>query len=209
MTEVILRKYTSLLVLKKILKDKKITLRDPVNWEDKNDVEVIKKFKNEYQFLTVLATCFAKAEETYLMWKSYAGNESGVCIEFNQEELLTKIPNHEFSSDEVKYTQINELSDNIIEKDKLPFIKRYPYKGENEFRIVFASKEQLLSNIDFSISPSCIKRVLFNPWISTGIYNNLKKEILGISGWKNLNIIQSTVLSNNKWKEKVSNLKCK
>jgi len=205
MAEENLRKYTTLTVLYKILREKKIILFDPNIWEDKNDVMVLMKYKEECKFEAVLATCFAKAEETYLMWKAYAGNENGVCIEFNEYELISSFPDDQYLKKEISYTKIINLGKNNISKGDLPFIKRYPYSGEKEYRIIYSSSEKVTS-IDVPITLTCIKRIIINPWISQENFKLVKKDINRITGCEDLVIRKSSVLSNKEWKNKVTNL---
>ena len=40
----------------------------------------------------------------------------------------------------VRYRKVNELDDEAIEVDKMPFTKRWPYRCEDEFRVIWQGK---------------------------------------------------------------------
>ena len=60
------RRYTNLADLIYILREKRITLRDPQRWDDRNDSYYLKKYKESKNLETLLALCFAdRTGETY------------------------------------------------------------------------------------------------------------------------------------------------
>ena len=44
-----------------------------------------------------------------------------------------------------------------LKPDQLPFLKRYPYQDEREFRLLYQSKMETLPTFDVSISLDCIE----------------------------------------------------
>src|SRR5205823_13933881 len=62
---------------------------------------------------------------------------SGVCLEFAKDELVQSIcqkPGIKCGS--MKYPRIKELRTAHRETAELPFVKRYPFQDEREFRII-------------------------------------------------------------------------
>jgi hypothetical protein len=98
------RRYTSLSILLDILKEKKLTLLDPQNWDDNNDAFYMELYKTKKGLKSLLALCFAEVRETYHIWKVFAGDANGVCIEFNKELLLGHFK--DMKSDYVKYLTV-------------------------------------------------------------------------------------------------------
>ena len=139
----ILRRYTSLPVLLNILNNKKLTLLDPQSWEDKNDSYYLNLYKNKMGFKSVLALCFTEALETYHHWKVFSGNSSGVCIHFDKNKFLSKLNGvAEIRSGYVIYKKLDKVKIKLRPIDKLPFLKRYAFRDEIEFRLIYQSKSK-------------------------------------------------------------------
>lgn len=65
MGEITFRRYTTLPFLLDILHEKRLPLLDPASWEDKNDSYYLELYKSGKRLKSVLAICFAEAQETY------------------------------------------------------------------------------------------------------------------------------------------------
>jgi hypothetical protein len=200
-----LRKYTSIYRLFSILLLNCVTLIDPAFWEDKNEIATISKYKEVCNYKTVLAMCLAKAPEMYLLWKAYAGNKLGVCIIFDEYELKNTIKtfNHNIIFKPVEYVKYKDISSSPIEAINLPLIKRWPYIGEEEYRIIYTSKTETLKEMNIPISRRCIKRIKVNPWISEQEFILIKKIINNFLGWENLEVSTSTVLYFDGWAKRI------
>lgn len=201
-----LRRYSSINELHSILQRNALTFYDQTSWDDTNDVCYIQKFKSLKNYSSVLVKCFAEAEETFLMWKAYTGKKTGVCIEFDRANLLNKIDSPNIISGYVKYPTIENRQAEPIRISELPFQKRYPYRAEKEFRIIYFSDRNNITTIEIPINRSCISRVLLSPWMSDNTHNIRKEEIQSILGWENLDVANSSVLSNKAWKDAVENI---
>ncbi len=206
MTEIKIRRYTNLDELLSILNQNSITFYDQKMWEDQNDICYISKYKKLNHYRSVLVKCFAKAEETYLMWKAYTNKEKGVCIEFDQMRLINKISSKNIISRSVIYTTIKSRQSNRQKLGLLPFLKRYPYKGEKEYRIVYFSPDKYLSSASIPIDRSCILRILLSPWLTNTMVETQKDEIKKINGWNDLLVMKSSVLSNHEWMKEAENV---
>ncbi len=130
----IIRRYTDIPVLVYLLKNKKITLLDPITWDDKNDSYFLTIYKEKKNLSSVLALCFSGAQETYHHWKVFAGNNSGVCIRFNKALLLNSIKKVKYiKHGPVGYRPLKDLGKNKPMISELPFIKRYAFRDECEY----------------------------------------------------------------------------
>ncbi len=198
-----LNRYTTLPVLLALLRRKKLSLRDPSHWEDKNDVEVIVEYKNKTNVQSLFAVCFCIGDETIHHWKTYANGISGCCIEFDQDKLLASFRGKKgFRWDKVIYKKINkvkeELKNGVISLNRYPFIKRWPYRFENEFRILWEG-ETTKKIIDADIDLNSINKITLSqglpadlsPWIR----ELLRDEIRDSS--KEIN--RSTLYRNSEW----------
>lgn len=196
-----LRRYTNLPVLLGILLNKRLTLLDPQSWDDKNDSHFIALYKTRLQLKTVLALCFTEADETYHHWKVFAGNSDGVCIQFDKNKLLKQLSQADgIKSSTVIYKTIAELRKLKLKTDDLPFLKRYPFQDEREFRFIYASESQVMASKDVPIALSCVTKIVFNPWMPTSVYKSVKGVICGIDGCKSLRLVRTSLVDNEKWK---------
>lgn len=196
------RRYTTLPFLIDILVEKRVALLDPLLWEDKNDSYFIELYKEKKKLNTVLALCFAEAIETYQHWKIYSGNSSGVCVEFNKGRLLKKISKKEgFTARKIEYRKMADIRKRPPTIDELPFIKRYAFKDEKEYRIVYEDHIDEVNIKYLLITPDDIERVVINPWVNQSIYESIKSTLRKIDGFGELRFRRSTVVENDEWKE--------
>jgi hypothetical protein len=63
-------RYTDLPSLIHILKNRQLTLLDPMTWDDKNDSSFVTLYREKCALESVLALCFTRASETLANYKS-------------------------------------------------------------------------------------------------------------------------------------------
>jgi hypothetical protein len=194
-----LNRFTSLPVLFDLLRRKKLVIRDPSIWEDKNDVEVILEYKRREEIPNLFAICFCVGDETIHHWKAYADGDSGCCIEFDKAKLLAcfrGIP--EVRSSKVKYREVKRVEDEQPALKDYPFIKRMPYRFENEFRILWQGKKRGRS-IDLDIDLNSIKRITLSQKMSEDIYTSTEKRLRANINDLSIEINRSTIFKNCRW----------
>ncbi len=197
-----LRRYTSLSVLLDILSNKKLTLLDPQSWEDKNDSYYLSLYKTKMGLKSVLALCFTEAGETYHHWKVFCGTSDGVCLQFEKDKLLECFDGITgIKKDNVTYKKIKEARSTRLTREKLPFLKRHPFKDEKEYRLIFESDLEELASKDVPISLSSISKIIFNPWIPKSVCNSVKMVIKEIDGCKKIRLSRTTLVDNEEWKK--------
>lgn len=195
-----LRRYTDIPALIYLLTEKRITLLDPETWDDKNDSHFLRLYLERNHLTSVLALCFSQHTETYHHWRLFASGASGVCISFRREQLLRAIRQQPgIRMDQVKYLKLPETRGMKPAISDLPFIKRYPFEQENEFRVVYGSREKL-SSLDIPIPLSCIERITLSPWLHPVFSEHIKKTLKQIKDCEKLRIARSTLISNEDWK---------
>jgi len=86
-----LRRYTQLAPLIHLLHQKRLTLLSPTKWDDKNDAYYLEVYRRRQNLGSVLALCFAESRETYHHWHVFAGDSSGVCLEFDRDALSRSV----------------------------------------------------------------------------------------------------------------------
>jgi hypothetical protein len=196
------RRYTNLAAVVHLLQSRAITLLNPATWDDKNDAYYMAEYKRLKQAKTVLALCFAETAETYHHWRVFSHGADGVCIEFNRDRLLTV-----WSRDEsvrtraVAYKEIQQIRGQAaLALEDLPFIKRFPYRDEKEFRVIFVSQDEALEYKDYPIELSWIRRITLSPWMSKTLAASVKKTLKSIPGCSMIKISRSTLVDNDAWK---------
>jgi hypothetical protein len=195
-----------------ILHEKRLALLDPASWEDKNDSYFLERYKKKKKLERVRAICFAYAEETYHHWKIYAGSTSGVCIIFNCHNLNEEV-NHVKGFTGLKKVEcktISELKAKLprLHVDDLPFLKRYAFLDESEYRIVYGDKDKEEKNkIKYlTITPDDIERIEINPWVNNLVFESIESIIRNIDGFENKEVKHSNVVENEEWKNMVDEI---
>lgn len=202
MSEVdVLRRYTSLPSALHILHTKRLTLLNPAYWEDKNDAFFVSRFKEITTAKSVLALCFAQQRETFHHWRIFAGSD-GVCFEFHKDKLLLAVAKDEsIRPGAVTYKQVSEIAGKQIPTRRLPFLKRYPYADEREFRLLHVDMDKAKEFHDVEIPLSCILRITVSPWMAAPLVKTVKQSMKSISGCERLKVYRTTLLENEKWKK--------
>lgn len=196
-----LRRYTNIPALICLLSEQRITLLDPETWDDKNDSHFLKLYQEKNGFQSVLALCFTRTSETYHHWRVFANGSSGVCITFKRDQLLDAVAKQTgIRSGVVKYLTLTAMRRTRLTIRDLPFWKRYPFEHEKEFRIIYESREKVKS-IDIPIPLSCIDRITLSPWLNHRLSKHVKRNLWSIEGCRNLEIVRSTLISNEEWKK--------
>jgi len=202
MSKVSYRRYTDLPALIQILTNRKLTLLDPSFWDDKNDSYFLATYKEKKALQSVLALCFTKGSETYHHWRVFSSGASGVCVNFNPEQLETAFSAVEgVKFKEVDYLTLKELRKNPPTIARLPFVKRIPYKHEKEFRALWESKSVKLAALDVPIDISSVTRITLSPWMHPSLRGNVIKLLKLIDGCPSIPIWRSTLIENAEWKK--------
>jgi len=197
----ILRRYTELPALIHLLTTRKLTLLDPQSWDDRNDSYYLKLYRDRKKLKSVLALCFTEDEETYHHWRVFAQGSGGVCIHFKRPELLKAFEALSgIRADIVKYVTLEQGSKRRMAVQDLPFRKRWAFKHEREFRIVYESASTPSETFDVEIPLSCIARITLSPWLPHELAPEVTRMLKTIAGRSNLNIIRSSLISNRQWR---------
>jgi len=194
-----LNRCTTLPVLLDLLQRKKLTLLKPESWEDKNDCEIILEFKKRKRIPNLYAICFSYGDETIHHWKTFSNGPSGCCIEFNAEELiniLNKIPN--LTQGKVSYKRLSEVEQKKVPINKIPFIKRWPYRCEEEYRVIVSTKTES-DFFDIDIPLDIINKITISQQMPEQIYKTIKRHLKNLKGDPESRISKSTLYSNKRW----------
>ena len=197
-----LNRFTTLPILIDLLEREKLVLIDPTTWDDKNDTSIIEIYKKEKNIRKLFALCFTHENETIHHWKTFADGISGCCIQFNKTKLIEqfqKIDNIRY--DLVEYKKIIDINNSNIVRKNIPFIKREPYKFENEYRVIWEGDDDL-AVFEIHISLDIIDKITFAYQMPEPVFQSVKKMVE--SRCPNLNSIinKSTIYENKEWIKK-------
>jgi len=202
-----LNRFTSLPVLLDLLERKKLTLLDPKLWDDKNDSEVILAYKRKKGVKNLFAVCLSHGDETVHHWKTFSDGTSGCVIEFDAKKLfaiINNIPNLRHGTVSYKKLMDVEKEDTIIDIDQMPFTKRWPYRCEEEYRIIVEnSSNETFFEIDITLD--IIKRITISQQMPQPIYNTIKNYLIGLRGDPESRINRSTLYENKRWINRFKN----
>jgi len=196
-----LRRYTDLPAVLRLLTDKQLTLLDPKSWDDRNDSFYMSIYKERKKLKTVLALCFSQSPETYHHWRVFSNGSAGVCIVFDRAKILKalgKVPG--LSTNTVSYFTLKKARRATFRVDQLPFVKRYGYKPEDEFRAMYTSSTEEELALDVPITIDCISSISLSPWMHASLSKASAAAIRAIDGCDRLKVSRSTLISNEQWK---------
>lgn len=203
MTERTYRRYTNLASALHILRNKCLTLLSPETWDDRNDAFFMAEYKRLKRAKTVLAICLAEREETYHHWRLFSHGADGVCLEFDREKLLSALARaqgvrHQLVDYEL-VKNVNRMED--VNLENLPFMKRWPYGDEREYRAIYVDTERELTSFSIPIDLTMITRITLSPWLAPTLVAVVKEVLRSMPGCSTKEVYRSTLIDNNEWKK--------
>jgi hypothetical protein len=104
---------------------------------------------------------------------------------------------------EVKYRKINSLWSTQIPEEDRPFVKRWPYRIENEYRVIFESNHDADADrreLTIPISMDSIFSITFNQNMPKQHFDSVKKRL---SNEIQARVSHSTLFENKIWINKL------
>ena len=202
MSEAILRRYTDLPALLDVLYQRRITLLDPSRWDDRNDSYYLELYAELKKRRTVLALCFTRTMETYHHWKIFANGVSGVSIIFSKAKLIKAAERAGVEHGPVEYRKLEQLRNAQPEKSELPYLKRWAFQHECEYRLLYTKSGTgpTLHSFDVQIPVNAIERVVLSPWMHASVAPQVIRAIKAVPGFKRLKVDRSSLIDNDSWK---------
>lgn len=196
-----LRRYTDLPALIYQLTERKLTLIDPRSWDDSNDSHYLALYREKKKLKSVLALCFTQADETYHHWRVFAPGSGGVCVRFIRADVLKALKKRsDLRTGSVRYLTLAAIRNETLKIQDLPFLKRYAFEHDEEFRVIYESNTARVSTLDIDIPLSSIDRITLSPWIHSALSPHVKQMLRSIKGCSGLDIVRSTLIGNEEWK---------
>ncbi|MBB2497486.1 DUF2971 domain-containing protein [Aquipseudomonas ullengensis] len=204
--EATLRRYTEIPYVIDLLQTRELTLVNPKAWDDRNDSFYIEQYARAAGVSSTYALCLAEAPETYHHWRVFSHGSGGACITFDKSKIIKYATKHHgVRAESVQYCTISDLRGEPPQTEELPFLKRYAYADEKEFRLFYGAKSKGEPIYRIPIPLSAIDRITLSPWLPRAVAIHVKSTLKSINGCSNLRISRSTLVENETWKEFAGN----
>jgi hypothetical protein len=196
----IVNRYTSLPMLLDIIHRNAITLLPPDAWNDRNDREVMLEYKRRRNLTCLVAICFSAGEETVHHWNAFASGSAGCRIEFHLPTLLEGLSRDPgYRHGKVVYKPLRGIQKSDLAESKMPFVKRWPYRIEEEYRIVYERSDPAASHrteLNIPISLECIRSITVSQAMPESVFKSIKSQ-LGTQLGKRIS--RSTLFESKMW----------
>ena len=195
------RRYTDLASLLDMLHRRAITLLRPDTWDDRNDRLMMKTYADCFDLKTLLALCLTSRGETYHHWKVFTDKSSGVCIHFRRKEFLQTMRAAGVKVKKVKYLKLDELVAEDHPMETLPFLKRFGFGDEGEYRAVYQNKAAEDDLKQVQIDLNIIERISLNPWMPVPVFNSVRTTIEAQRQEATFTVDHSSLIDNRRWRQ--------
>jgi hypothetical protein len=197
----LLRRYTELPYVVDLLQSRELVLLSPRSWDDRNDSYYIEQYARIRNLKSTYAVCLAEAPETYHHWRVFSNGSGGACIVFKKEKLLRNIRKISgIRTGSVQYRTIRELRTKPPTPKNLPFLKRYAFIDEQEYRLFLGIPGIGPATFRCQIALSTIEKITLSPWLPKSVADNVRKTLKSIDGCSSIRIFRSTLVENEDWK---------
>ena len=149
-----------------------------------------------------LALCFARAPETYHHWRDFLSGGDGLCVEFDEAKLIEALGKDDaVTARDVIYKKIKDVTTAPIVTEDLPFLKRIPYRDEQEFRLLYQSQSVETEFHQVPIPIAAISRDNAQS-LDGGTSRQIRQGKFSkeLPGCRTIKIYQSTLIENERWK---------
>jgi hypothetical protein len=198
-----LRRYTSLPVALDMLIEKRLTIVDCSRWADINDQVGMREYQKALHYGFVGAMCLTMAPETFHHWQVFAGDSSGVAIEFDVPRFLHMVDGDHRLCGPVDYVRLDEIkSVNAEDIHRLPFMKRAGFIDEAEYRVVGYAVEALPA-LHIPLERDAVQRIIVSPFIHPSLVPSLRQIMTGIAGWRDLRVTHSRLTDSQTWQRAI------
>lgn len=197
----VFRRYTDLASLLDMLHRRAITLLRPDTWDDRNDRLMMKTYADCLELKTLLALCLTSRGETYHHWKVFTDKSSGVCIHFRRDEFQQTMRAAGVKVKKVKYLKLDELVAEDHPMETLPFLKRFGFGDEGEYRAVYQNKAAEGGLKQVQIDLNIIEQISLNPWMPVPVFNSVRTTIEAQRQGATFTVDHSSLIDNRRWRQ--------
>ena len=197
----VFRRYTDLASLLDMLRREAITLLRPDTWDDRNDRLMMKTYADCLELKTLLALCVTSRGETYHHWKVFTDKSNGVCIHFRRDGFKQAMRDVGARVEKVEYLKLDQLNADDHPIATLPFLKRFGFGDEGEYRAVYESRaaEDQLKQVKIDLN--IIERISLNPWMPKPVFESVRATIEAQRQGAAFTVNHSSLIDNQRWRQ--------
>ncbi len=201
-TERTLKRFTSLAIAIDMLVERRITLLSPETWDDQNDFAFVDAYRKARNVGKVFALCFTQAPETFHHWRVFAPGLEGVRVNIDKYALLTSLAGDpRYVWNDIEYRTLERMAAaSAIDVFDLPFFKRYPFRDELEFRLLYECDDPRAKFHHVPIERDWIESITVSPWMPANLVDSMRIALTSIPGCETLKVHKTTLRENNRWK---------
>lgn len=181
------------------LRNKRVAFVDPERWDDKNDAEYMRLYKESCGCTNLKALCCTESRETYHHWKVFTTSSDGCFIDFVKKPMLASIKdNDDYLYAEMEYALLAEMEGNKFKIEDLPFLKRAGFAAEREYRIIYTG--DCVGDAHFMpIDLEWIRRIVLNPWLPQPVADSIMATFRELCGPHDLKVTASKLTNSQTW----------
>ena len=109
--------------------------------------------------------------------------------------MLANPQGREIIHGSIEYVRMSDIKKVIQKPEQIPFVKRYPYRNEEEYRVICESKRKV-ARPSLNLPRTAIRKVTINQFLPREIFELIKQKIE--VQW-NVPVNQSTIIKNTTW----------
>lgn len=202
-----LKRYTELPFVLQALSNRELTLLSPRYWDDKNDAFYVEHYRKRAEHGSVLAMCFSATDPTYLHWRIFTHGASGAALYFKRDAFEAWVAGQpSLQGRMVEYRKEDDLSQTRPSLEMLPYIKRWAYRAEEEYRLLLPLRETKVKAHSLSFDLQMVEKVVINPWIHKLTFESVKKIIHSIDGCSNIPVQRAAMVESSRWRKLALNI---
>ena len=201
-----LRRYTNVMAVADMLINRHVLLTSPETWSDANDRWGLEIYRDQMGHSCLRAMCLAGAGETFHHWQVFANGGTGACVVFKKKAFAALFDDHPlFRIGDVEYLTLASMRalKNDDDPHRLPFLKRWGFRHEEEFRVIGFNPTATVKSIGVPFDLSIIQAVIFSPFAIRELADSTAKTLRKIPGCSHMKFGMSHLTNNQSWQTEV------